>query len=413
VGSGASSGGSGGGTTSGNVSGSAKPECPDPGSGQGATPDPRSDTAGALSADGTIFLLFGGDTATAVCGDVPSHTHVGDTWLLDTACGGWTKFDVPAPSARSRHSMALDAKGGRALLFGGRFRAGNSGNYTLYKDVWAFDFATKTWSEVKTTGTGPSERCNAAAAVVDGKLVVYGGNSSKSGLSFTPLGDLFVLDLATGEWSQVKAPGAPKARLFHAMAGHPSKNVVYVHSGGDANAFVGPFFKDTWSFDLDAGAWTQVSDKTPDDTGRIKHGMWATVPEGAADPELFVFAGHDDGQLGNRDDVLSAKLSGATGTFEAVRPGDTFNKAGSGQCNFPPDFTTIDKESPERRSGFAIGALPDGSAAVVFGGASDCGVLSDAQWYDARESTWTPIRATLPGLVCLRTGSSTCTSLCN
>src|SRR4051812_10461970 len=57
--------GTGGGTTTGNVSGSAKPECADPGSAQGPTPDPRSDTAGALNTDGTVFLLFGGDTAIA------------------------------------------------------------------------------------------------------------------------------------------------------------------------------------------------------------------------------------------------------------------------------------------------------------------------------------------------------------
>jgi N-acetylneuraminic acid mutarotase len=366
-----------------------------------------------LNAGGTAFLMFGGDTATAVCGAIPSHTHVGDTWLLDTACGGWTKLDAPGPSPRARHSMALDPASGHALLFGGRFRAGSSGNYTLYNDVWSFDFGTKAWTEIKTTGTAPSARSNSAAVVVGGKLVVYGGNSSVSGLSFTPLGDLYTLDLATSEWKKIDAPGAPKARLFHGMAGHPSKNVIYVHSGGDENAFVGPFFTDTWSFDLDAGAWTQLASQTPDKTGRIKLGMWATIPEGAADPELLVFAGHDDGQLGNRDDIIGAKLGGAMTTFEPVRPGDTFNKAGSGQCDFPPDFTTIDMESPERRSGFAIGALPDGSAAVIFGGASDCGILSDAHWYDARSNAWTPIRATLPGLVCLRTGSNTCKSLCN
>ena len=126
-----------------------------------------------------------------------------------------------------------------------------------------------------------------------------------------------------------------------------------------------------------------------------------------------MFGGHDDGILGNRNDLIAAPLGGPTVTFEEVRPGDTFNKPSSGQCDFPVDFTILDKDSPERRSAFSVGALPDGSAAVVFGGDSDCGRLSDAHWYDTRKATWTPIRATLPGLVCERTGSTTCTSLCN
>jgi len=406
-------GGGGAGGAGGSVSPSAKPVCTDPGSASGPTPDPRADTAGALSADGASFVIFGGDTATVICGDAPAHTHAGDTWLLDTACGGWTKIESPGPSARSRHAVALDPASNRALLFGGRFRAGSSGAYTLYNDVWSFDFPTKTWTEVATTGTPPSKRSNTAAAVVNGKLVVYGGNSSTSGLTFTPLADAFVLDLATNAWSKLDPAGAaPKARLFHAMAAHPSKDIVYVHSGGDANAFTGPFFTDTWSLDVATGAWTELATDTPDGTGRIKLGLWATVPEGAADPSLFVFGGHDDGKLGNRNDILTGPVT-ATLTLESLRPGDTFNKSGSGACSFPTDFTTLEEGSPERRSAFAVAALPDGSAAVVFGGDSDCGRLSDAHWYDAVNNTWTPIRATLPGLVCLRTGSTTCTSLCN
>src|SRR5690348_15279914 len=37
---------------------SAKPACTDPGPGPGGTPDPRADTAGALSTDGHAFVLF-------------------------------------------------------------------------------------------------------------------------------------------------------------------------------------------------------------------------------------------------------------------------------------------------------------------------------------------------------------------
>ncbi len=410
-------GGAGGGGGSGGsvmVSPSQKPECTNPDGGQGPTPEPRADTAGALNALGTVFLLFGGDVATVICGQTPKREHVGDTWLLDTACGGWTKLETPGPSPRARHSIAFDPASGRALLFGGRYRMGNSGAYTNYNDVWAFDFAAKTWMEVVTTGTGPSARSNSAAAIVNGKLLVFGGNTSTSGLSFTPQNDVFVLDLATNVWAKVDVPGAkPEARLFHAMAPHPTKDVVFVHSGGDENAFLGPFFTDAWSLDLGANAWTLLTSVMPGGAGRIKHGLWATLIDGTEEAKVFAFGGHDDGALGNRNDLIAGVANGASWTFEEVRPGDTYKNAANGACDFPVDFATIDEASPERRSAFAIGALPDGSAAVVFGGDSDCGRLSDAHWFDAKAGTWTEIRATLPGLVCLRTGSTTCTSLCN
>lgn len=424
-GTGTSEGGAGGGGTGGSggadggggagTGGSQKPQCTNPDGGQSATPDPRADSAGALAADGKLFLMFGGDTATVICGQQPPREHVGDTWILDTACGDWTKLEIVGPSARARHSVALDPATGRAILFGGRWRMeGSSGSYTNYGDVWAFDFATKTWTEIATTGAGPTKRSNTATAVVNGKLVVFGGNTSTSGLTFTPKEDVFVLDLATNAWTEITPANAgPTGRLFHAMAAHPTKNVVYVHSGGDENAFLGPFFTDTWELDLDTATWTQLTGSAPGGLGRIKLGMWATVPDGAADPKVFVFGGHDDGILGNRNDVIAGSVFGGQLTFEEVRAGDTYNKPGSGQCDFPVDFTILDKDSPERRSAFAVGALPDGSAAVVFGGDSDCGRLSDAHWYDTRTGSWTPIRATLPGLVCERTGSTTCTSLCN
>src|SRR5689334_9475641 len=122
-GSGGGGGGSDGAGGSVAVSPSAKPVCAE-GPGTGGTPDPRADAAGVLSADGHSFLLFGGDTALPVCGQTPKRAHAGDTWLLDTACGGWTEVSaMGGPSSRARHAMALDPTRSRALLFGGRTRA--------------------------------------------------------------------------------------------------------------------------------------------------------------------------------------------------------------------------------------------------------------------------------------------------
>src|SRR5262249_30393278 len=88
--------------------GGGPPQCEAPSGPSGPTPDARADTAGVLGPDGRTFVIFGGDSASAICGQIPQHQHAGDTWLLDAGCGTWTELDAaaPAPPARARHAMA-------------------------------------------------------------------------------------------------------------------------------------------------------------------------------------------------------------------------------------------------------------------------------------------------------------------
>jgi hypothetical protein len=412
----ASTGGGGaGGMTS--ASPSAKPACENGNPVTGGSPDPRADTAGTLSADGRSFVLFGGDTALPVCGQTPKRAHVGDTWLLDTTCGGWTEVSaMGGPSARARHAMALDANRSRALLFGGRTRVGSSGPYTLFNDLWAFDFTTKAWTELPTTGSGPSARANSAMAVAGDRLLVFGGSTDTSGLTFTPTNDTYALELTTGAWTKLATIGGPPpARLFHSFAVDPSGAYAYVYSGGDKNAFTGPFLTDLWTLEIGKAAWSKstTSKGDTDGAGRIKFGLSARAGEAGKAPVLFAFGGHDDGALGNRNDVITTDTGAASPAWSSVRVGDVLAKMPSGACNFPVDFTTQDPASPERRSAFAFGASPSGASFVVAFGDSDCGRMSDAWWFDSVAGTWTAIRSTLPGITCLRTGSTSCTSLCN
>lgn len=400
-----------------------KPLCPSPDLPLGAIPAARADTAGAMSADGASMMIFGGDVATVVCGETPARDHVADTWVLDLACGGWTEVTGPAPSPRARHSIAADAARGQAVLFGGRFRdaADTMGPYTLYGDVWTFDFAARAWAQLSATGTPPSARSNAATVVAGNELIVFGGSTSTSGLTFTPQNDTHALDLETGVWRSIAATNPPPPRLFHTMAYDEATGRVYVVSGGDENAFLGPFLTDVWALDLATATWHQIATTglSPDDEGRIKAGLAFRGASDGEGPALFAFAGHDAAQLGARNDVAKLDLSGVTlppsgpVAWTVVRGGDSFkHKPSPGACDFPPDFTNVDFESPERRQGFALGSRPDGGAFVVFGGDSDCGRLSDAWWFNTAIGTWTPVREALPGLTCLRTGNEACQSLC-
>jgi hypothetical protein len=384
------------------------PSCQTPGA-VSTNPPPNNSLSGVLDATGTQFVVFGGDTAVPVCGPPSGHKFIGDTYVLDVGCGTWSKPSAGGPSARGRQAMALDPLANRAVLFGGRYSAGGS-TYTNDADVWTYDFAASAWSQLQTSGQGPSGR-SSSAAVVDAagnRLVVFGGNTSTDGLSFVPQNDTWALDLATGAWAQIATGGTvPPAREFHAMAVDPVGRVAYVYAGGDANAFTGPFLQDVWALDLAQETWREVSTTGTGPGGRIQGSLvFDTVAK-----QLLAFAGHDDGSIGNENDLFALDVTGSPAAWSKLPPGDTPGSPPSGACTFPPDFTNVDKRAPERRSSFAYAPRVDGRGIVVFAGGSDCGLLADSWWWSNGSRQWTTVQASPVGLSCVRIQTS-CKGLC-
>jgi len=303
-------------------------------------------------------------------------------------------------------ASTIDGAHRRLLVFGGRFRAAASGLYTLYNDVWSFDFATEQWASIAAANAGPSGRVNASAvydAATD-ELVVFGGNTSRDGLQFVPSADVWALALATGTWRRVMASGtAPAARLFHAAAIRGRRMLVM--DGGDVNAFVGPFFNDLNVLDLATSTWSSLTRQGDDPLGRINFGLLADV----AGSRWIVLGGHDDGALGNRNDAFALADNG---TFSTLVGGDTLNRPGTGFCSFPADFVTADLGAPERRSAFVSGVDPTRRRALLFGGKTDCGTTNDVWVFDFAMGRWQPARPSTLGVSCQRSGVQTCTSLC-
>jgi hypothetical protein len=366
------------------------------------------DHAGALDAAGTHAILFGGDTSVTPCGQAPAAAFIGTTWYVDVACGAYEQLDGAAPSPRAKHAMVSTGK--TAYLFGGRYRAGKSGAYTLYNDVWAFDFSSKTWSEVQTSGTAPSPRASTAIAY-DAKrerLVLFGGNSSTNGLAFKPEADTFTFDLKTNTWTKLDTPMAPKARLFHTLVVNPDSDKAYLYSGGDENAFAGPFLKDAHALDLASGAWAPLQTSGDVPLARINAGGFYD----SMHKKIVIFGGHDDGKLGNQNEIYTLSTESTPAVWERLPGGDTFANPSTALCDFPADFTTIDKGAPERRAQFAFAPRLDGKGVFVMGGKTDCGATSDAWWWSAASTKWTAVQETPVGLSCLRF-STTCRSMCN
>jgi N-acetylneuraminic acid mutarotase len=382
------------------------PVCANPGQ-PSSNPPALAEVAAAVDMNGTRLVLFGGDASVPSCANIsPSHQYSSATYVLDVACGTWTQVKGgAAPGARARQSMALDPTANRAVLFGGRDANGDDA------DVWTFDFAKSAWTQLKTTGTGPSARAN-AAAVIDGagnRLVVFGGNTATDDMTFTPQADTWALDLATGAWSAIATTGTkPPAREFHVMAIDRDARVAYVFSGAQSNPFAGDFVDDVWALALAKDTWSQVQTTGQDPGARIEGALAFDGPG----KRLVTFAGHDLTAVGNENDIYALDVTKSPASWAKLPPGDTpGNTTPTGNCMFAANFTNADKMAPERRSAFAWGARGDGRGFGVYGGFSDCGVLADAWWWADGSQKWTNPTASPVGLTCTRV-QTTCNGLC-
>jgi len=367
-------------------------------------PSVRGEIEGSYDAANGRLVIFGGNQ------DVPDGCAFGatdfiqDTWEYNLECGAFRQIADAGevPSRRGRYATATD--GEKLYLSGGRFRDGTSGDYTLRRDLWAFDYATDTWSRLS-RGEGPSGRSNHNMVYLDGKLWVFGGNDSNNGAFFAPLNDLWVYDLAAGTWSERSFAGpAPEARLFHGMA--TDGDMIYVYGGGDANAFFGPFLADLWAFDPSNDTWTLMHDgvggaQVPSDR------FWANLEYDSTTNQLILFGGHDNTDLGNTNQVYSFDLGTASWTRQ-IR-GDVYANGAAAQCDFPADFVDPDLDSPERRNAGASAMTPDGQM-IIFGGKTDCGLINDV-WTYTVAGGWNLESAPTEGESCLRANQN-CTSLC-
>lgn len=155
------------------------------------------------------------------------------------------------PSARTFHATAWDAMESRMLVFGG---SGFTG--ALQPQVWSLTLgAMPTWNLLSTMGTAPSALVGQASGWdrTGRRWFLFGGTSQLT--STTRSAELFVFDTATSTWSQLNVAGAtPPARAFAAAMFDDATSRFIVHGGRGASGVL----SDTWVFDPATSTWTQV-----------------------------------------------------------------------------------------------------------------------------------------------------------
>lgn len=377
---------------------------------EGNGPPRRGDMAFAFDPECRRVLMFYGDAAEPLNCNPSASVFLDDGYAFDVATGRWSAIEVMGaskPLRRARSSGAWDPASKRFIVFGGRYRAGTTGPYTFLNDVWAFDPATKTWEELSAQDAAgaPPGRMN-TQIVLDARsnrVVVFGGGKvAAGGISFEAFNDTWAFDLANKTWRELGQHGTkPEGRLFHVTAYDAANQHLYVFGGGGADALTAAqFLRDMHRLDFEADAWSAVTPAGEIPAGRIK----ATMEYDPARNRLVLFGGHDDGALGNDNDIWTFDIAAQAWTRQVE--GDVFHAPALGQCDFPADFAIIDPASPERRESHAFSIL--GDIAVMHAGRTDCGLANDTWVLDLLTFSWQRINNSFTGMTCFRSGRQDC-----
>ena len=228
----------------------------------GEGPSPRDAHAAVLH--GEYMYVFGGYDSKRYLNDFHRFHFETLTWSAVAYAG-------VAPSPRGGHTAVVhnDAM----LVFGG------CDGWNYFNDCHAFSFEAREWAPVRVTGTAPGARSAPATVVHEGQgaMYVFGGYDGARSLN-----DLFRFDLATSEWSQVRAGGTPPSpRGGHTAVVHG--DALYAFGGKSGRS---PF-NDLCAFHFERGEWEHVAVGAPQPARRCAH---VCVVWGQS---LFIIGGYD------------------------------------------------------------------------------------------------------------------------
>ena len=376
-------------------------------------PPPLNEHSGTYVEDQNMLVIFGGNTSVPENCGYPAYTGETVTWLyydgvLPLDCGPWVRIEGAGPPGRARHSEAYGE--GSVWIFGGRVRAGTSGPYQIFNDLWRFDVESRVWSQVTPSNQPPPSRYN-SGLVYDPStrsLWTFGGNVSGSSLNPDAANDLWRFDIETSAWSRIGNSINLRDRMWHNMIFDTNRNRVVIFGGADETAYFDDavYFNDLIWYDVTNETWGRAERETAPD-GRF----WSQMIYRQADDTYMVFGGHDDQLLGNRNDIWS--FSPVKGFWTQLESEDTYNRPANGFCDFPSDFTNVVRDIPERRNAHSFSWSQTCDHGVIFGGKTDCGAVNDVWRYEPDQG-WINRELASAGESCRRWRSNpdNCSNLC-
>lgn len=261
---------------------------------EGDVPTRRMNTSAIYEPLGHRMVIFAGSGPN---GDLD------DMWSLDLRQHRWSRIEPATdvlPPARATHNAIYDPVGHRMLIWSGQERTRQR---AFFNDVWSFDLATNTWTELQPPDPIPLNRYG-TAAIYDPRardLVTFAGFTDNGRFD-----DTWRFDLDGERWTDVSPAQGPHERCLHSASYDELNHRMIMYGGQQIGAL-----KDIWAFDLSANTWMEL---TPAEgpPGR-------SFPLHVYDPtnhRAVVFGGNRMGTLQQANDVWAFDL--ATNTWQEL-----------------------------------------------------------------------------------------------
>jgi N-acetylneuraminic acid mutarotase len=222
------------------------------------------------------MLMFGGDQA--------NGNELNDLWSFQLPLGPWT-LETPSggpPAVRRNHSAVWNPGAAEMLVFGGF-----CGPSCSYNDVWSYSVNTNTWTLLANNGTPPPPGYDFHAAwdSINENMLVFGGYDDS-----VHSDDLWQYNRATETWTQLSPVGGPPtARQGGAAVWEELGSRMLVFGGWTGSASL----NDLWEYSPTSNQWTQL---TP--TGTPPAARWAMGETWDPDLQrLLIFGGRDGATL--------------------------------------------------------------------------------------------------------------------
>ena len=187
-------------------------------------PSPRFNFSMTALPNGDM-LMFGGEHYD---GDVTTIYNDLYRWSVDK--NEWKKIEsLNTPPPRCSHQAVYYMN--RLYLFGGEYSTLDQFHH--YRDFWSLDLTSNVWTELTTTGEGPSARSGHRMQIWRNFLVVFGGfyEALKEMRWFN---DLYIFSFQEMRWSLLSTKSGysvPKPRSGCQLAIHANEDVLYLYGG--------------------------------------------------------------------------------------------------------------------------------------------------------------------------------------
>jgi N-acetylneuraminic acid mutarotase len=215
----------------------------------GRPPGGRYKAAAAMA--GALMVVHGGRT-----NDSGEDVTLQDVWVFDPADDTWTEVNTNGgPGPMTRQGLAWDSQ--REMLW---MHGGIDQDDVRHDWLWSLDLTSGVWAEHEVGGDTPGVRASHTFLEVEGKLLVWGGTSSDDSTWF--------YDPDTEAWTQHTHETAPSPRDAQVADVTSDGANLYLMGGDPAQDLAGDFVADFWQLDLASMVWTERKSRALPETSR-------------------------------------------------------------------------------------------------------------------------------------------------